>query len=215
MRSKNLFSILKLAFEALLLTSSLLTFSLFASQPADLEQQARAIAAELRCPVCQNLSVADSPSEMAQQMRSVIVEQLTEGKNPEQITAYFVSKYGDWVLLAPPRRGFSLLIWLLPFFAVTAGIVMVIFVAKRWVKRRNAREPVPVDPVLMERIRLETAAAESSEQGAVSGSPLETERAKIYGYLKDLEFDYQTGRISAEDYQDLRRRYESQAALVL
>ena len=65
----------------------------------DLEDQTRALAAELRCVVCQNLSVADSPSEMAQQMRAIVREQLQAGKTPEQVKDFFVSKYGEWVLL--------------------------------------------------------------------------------------------------------------------
>ena len=61
------------------------------AQPADFEERVRSIAAELRCVVCQNLSVADSPSELAQQMREVVRQQLREGKSPEEIKAYFVS----------------------------------------------------------------------------------------------------------------------------
>src|SRR5262245_37713066 len=76
----------------LVLAFSLLSFAVPARAAADLDEQARQIAGELRCPVCQNLSVADSPSELAQQMRAVIVLQLKEGKTPEQIKAFFVSK---------------------------------------------------------------------------------------------------------------------------
>src|SRR5437870_5940541 len=73
----------------------------------DLDDQTRAIATELRCVVCQNLSVADSPSEMAQQMRATVREQLQAGKSPEQIKDFFVSKSGEWVLLKPKPTGFS------------------------------------------------------------------------------------------------------------
>ena len=96
-----------------------------AAQQIELEDQVRAIAADLRCPVCQNLSVADSPSELAQQMRSIIEQQLKEGKSPEQVRAYFVSKYGEWILLAPKPRGFNLLLWVLPYFALVGGIWLI------------------------------------------------------------------------------------------
>ncbi len=69
--------------------------SLHAAPAPDLDDQTRAIATELRCVVCQNLSVADSPSEMAQQMRAIVREQLQAGKSPEQIKDFFVSKYGE------------------------------------------------------------------------------------------------------------------------
>src|SRR5262245_17841121 len=85
------------------------------------EQAVYEIAAQLRCVVCQNLSVADSPSEMALQMRGVIKERLAAGENPDQVIRYFVDKYGDWILLSPPRRGFSLLVWIFPFLAVLVG----------------------------------------------------------------------------------------------
>ena len=82
------------------------------------EEEVHAIATQLRCVVCQNLSVADSPSEMARQMRDLIRERLAAGDRPEQVMAYFVQRYGDWVLLAPPARGLNLLLWLAPFGAV-------------------------------------------------------------------------------------------------
>ena len=58
---------------------------LLAAEPEKFEEEVRMLASELRCVVCQNLSVADSPSEMAQQMRGIIREQLQQGKTPEQI----------------------------------------------------------------------------------------------------------------------------------
>src|SRR3972149_794906 len=80
----------------------------------DIEEQLRAIASGLRCPVCQNLSVADSTSELALEMRALIRDQLRAGKRPDEIRAYFVSKYGEWILLSPTPRGFGLLVWVLP-----------------------------------------------------------------------------------------------------
>ena len=91
----------------LLTTLGLLLVILGAGGQQDLEEQTRKIASELRCPVCQNLSAADSPSELAQEMRQFIFDQLKQGKSPEQIKGYFISKYGEWVLLAPTPKGFS------------------------------------------------------------------------------------------------------------
>ncbi|OGQ74186.1 MAG: hypothetical protein A3G40_08295 [Deltaproteobacteria bacterium RIFCSPLOWO2_12_FULL_57_22] len=188
------------------------------AQTGDLELQARSIAAELRCVVCQNLSVADSPSEVAQQMRGIIREQLQAGKTREEIKAYFVSKYGEWVLLSPSPKGFSLLVWVLPFVAVIAGILFVVFVVRRWAQKNNRAQPPKVDPALIERVQRDVATAGASdfelEEGDVP-SPLLQERTRLYANLKELEFDYQARKLSEADYRDLRSSLETQAAVVL
>jgi cytochrome c-type biogenesis protein CcmH len=126
------------------------------------EDTVREIAAQLRCVVCQNLSVADSPSEMANQMRGIIRERLQAGDTPEQVVAYFVDKYGEWILLSPRPRGFNLLVWTVPFGGIAAGLVVLFLVARRW-SRRPAERPVeePIDPAIRERIRREMAELDS------------------------------------------------------
>jgi cytochrome c-type biogenesis protein CcmH len=118
------------------------------------EQQVYAVASELRCVVCQNLSVADSPSEMATQMRAIVRERLAAGETPAEVRQYFVDRYGDWILLAPPRRGFTLLVWLAPLAAVLVGLALVAMLVRRWTDRRRPPPP-PVDPAMSERIRRE------------------------------------------------------------
>ncbi len=120
------------------------------------EETVQAVAARLRCVVCQNLSVADSPSEMANQMRGIIRERLAAGDSPDQVVAYFVDKYGEWILLSPTWRGFNLLVWTAPLVAVLAGLGVVGFLLRRWTRI----PPVPgaaasIDPVLRERVRRE------------------------------------------------------------
>lgn len=122
--------------------------------PADLDQRVYEVASQLRCVVCQNLSVADSPSELAKEMRNLVRELLQQGKSREEIEAYFVSRYGEFVLLSPPKRGFNLLVWGLPFVALLAGACGVYLVAKRWTEQRKQVLP-PVDPVYAERVRRE------------------------------------------------------------
>ena len=112
------------------------------------------IASELRCVVCQNLSVADSPSEMAAQMRTIVRERLAAGDSPEQVREYFVARYGEWILLAPRRRGFNLLVWGFPIAAVVVGLAVVAVLLRRWT-RRPAPAPARVDPIMSERIRRE------------------------------------------------------------
>ncbi|MER3406304.1 MAG: cytochrome C biogenesis protein CcmH [Chloroflexota bacterium] len=87
----------------------------------DLDERVRQIASQLQCPVCQSVSVADSPSELARQMRGVIRQKLEQGETPEQIIQYFIDRYGEGVLLNPPKRGFALGAWLAPLAILLAG----------------------------------------------------------------------------------------------
>jgi cytochrome c-type biogenesis protein CcmH len=125
------------------------------------EETVRGIAAQLRCVVCQNLSVADSPSEMANQMRGIIRERLVAGDSPEQVVAYFVEKYGEWILLSPLPRGFNLLVWVLPFAGLAGGFVAVLIMARRWARRTAGRPAADkIEPAVRERIRREMAELE-------------------------------------------------------
>jgi len=118
------------------------------------------VASQLRCVVCQSLSVADSPSETAHQMKDIIRERLTAGESPEQVRAYFVEKYGTWILLSPPRQGFNLLVWIVPFVGLGLGLVLVLIVVRRWSRRPAAPAAPPLDPAMRARIRREMAERE-------------------------------------------------------
>ena len=118
------------------------------------------VAAQLRCVVCQSLSVADSPSETAHEMKGIIRERLAAGESPEQVRAYFVEKYGTWILLSPPRQGFNLLVWVVPFVGLGLGLVLVLIVIRRWSHRPAAPAAPPLDPAMRARIRREMAERE-------------------------------------------------------
>lgn len=135
---------LPIALAALLALGGLVVLELVgpASPPTQAEQ-ARRIAAELRCPDCQALSVAESETAAAAAIRRQIVEQLAAGQSPDQIRAYFVARYGEWILLAPP----SPFAWWIPAAALVVGVG----VLACWLRR--GRAPVaPVTP-LAPRIR--------------------------------------------------------------
>lgn len=136
-----------------------------AGAPAlDVEQRVLEIASELRCVVCQNLSVADSPSDLAKEMRNLVRELVEQGKSREEILAYFVSRYGEFVLLSPPKRGFNLLVWGLPFVAILAGGIGVYLVARRWTEQGHETVPA-VDPAYADRVQQDLR-----ERGGRAGS---------------------------------------------
>jgi len=124
-------------------------------QPSDAE--VAAVASQLRCVVCQSLSVADSPSEMAAQMRGIVRERLAAGESPDQVVQYFVDKYGEWILLAPRARGFTLLVWLVPALGVAVGLAVLVLRVRGWAPRPAAVRERP-DPLMRERIRKELEA---------------------------------------------------------
>jgi cytochrome c-type biogenesis protein CcmH len=96
------------------------------------EQRAHAVAATLKCPVCHDLSAADSPAPVAQQMRAQILAEVKAGRTPDQIRAQFVVSYGEWILLDPPRRGLDLLPWLAPAVLGLCGLAVTALAVRRW-----------------------------------------------------------------------------------
>ena len=141
------------------LATLLLLAGAAAAAPVD-EKTVHDVAAQLRCVVCQSLSVADSPSETANQMRGIIRERLAAGESPAEVRAYFVEKYGEWILLAPPKSGFNLLVWVVPFVGLGLGLVLVAVVLRRWSRKIPPDAPATVDPALRERIRREMSETE-------------------------------------------------------
>ena len=113
----------------------------------DLERRTTEIAAELRCPVCQGVSVEDSPTELARQMRAVVREQLAAGRTPDQVRQYFVDKYGEWILLEPKASGFNLVVYVLPWLAMLAGLAVIVLAVRRWTRPLPAEASAEASPV--------------------------------------------------------------------
>lgn len=104
--------------------------------PREVSLHDRAVAVEttLRCPTCQGLSIADSPSPIAAGMRQQVEHQLAAGATPDQVRSYFTARYTDWILLDPPRRGVGWLVWLAPPALLLAGLLL----ARRALRHRTA-----------------------------------------------------------------------------
>jgi cytochrome c-type biogenesis protein CcmH len=132
----------------------------FAARPheATAAERIDQITAELRCPVCQGLSVKDSTSETARQMRDLVAQRVREGKTNEEIQAEFRAAYGDWIFLSPPVTSWSGLVWLVPVAVLAAGLVVVTG------RLRKTPVPSPIEPsptqvaALRERVAREEAA---------------------------------------------------------
>ena len=126
---------------------------------------------ELRCPTCVAESVGESSAAIAREMRQIIQEQLDEGRTRAEILAFFQDRYGDWILLSPPRRGVLLLVWLLPIAAVVVAGASLFVLMRRW--RAAADTVAPVDAEGLARVRAALAATdvEGTSAPAVEGTP--------------------------------------------
>jgi cytochrome c-type biogenesis protein CcmH len=113
------------------------------------------LASELRCPVCQGLSVEDSPSDTAREMRALVEQRVAQGRTDEQIRSEFRQAYGEWIFLSPPLLDPRGLVWVLPLAAILAGAALV---ATRLGRAPPATALSPDQlAVLRERARLEDA----------------------------------------------------------
>ncbi len=115
-----------------------------AADPA-LEARVLAIAAELRCLVCQNQTIADSNAELAVDLRQQVREMLTRGKSPDQIYTYMTDRYGDFVLYRPPLKGSTAALWFGPALLMVAGVATLVLILRR--RQRMAADRFEPDPV--------------------------------------------------------------------
>ena len=113
-------------------------------QDRALETRAREIGRSLRCVVCQNQSIDDSSAEVARDMRRAVRERLTAGDSDGDIFAFMVARYGDYVLLKPPFRAGTLVLWLgAPLLLLVAGGALL--VAARRSRAQPVAAPKPLD----------------------------------------------------------------------
>jgi cytochrome c-type biogenesis protein CcmH len=135
--------ILSLSFAvALLLATQALTWAVqpneILSDPA-LEARARALSAELRCLVCQNESIDESHADLARDLRLLIRERIVQGQSNAEIRDFLVSRYGDFILLNPPFKPTTWLLWLSP--------VMILLLGGWAIMQATGRRPIPPAPL--------------------------------------------------------------------
>ena len=106
-----------------------------------LDQHVHDVASQLKCLVCQGESVADSPATLSLQMRGVIRQQLQSGKSEQEVVQYFVSRYGDRILLSPPWQGLTLLTWLVPIALMIGGVLLLFVVLRSW-QSNSDKQPI-------------------------------------------------------------------------
>lgn len=107
-----------------------------------LHLRTESLASTVRCPVCQGLSVNDSPSESARNMKRQLKAMLAAGYSDDQVLSYFEQGYGEFIRLQPRAKGFNLLVWLLPGALVLVGLGLVL----RSTRGGNAPAPAPTEP---------------------------------------------------------------------
>ncbi|WBA11049.1 cytochrome c-type biogenesis protein [Salinivibrio kushneri] len=124
---------------ALWLTASLAfanAIDVYKFDSAEQEARFRALTSELRCPKCQNNSIADSNAELAQDLRQKVHQMLQQGRTDEEIRSFMVARYGNFVTYNPPVTASTLILWLAPALVLISGVGVVI------VRSRRAKQTV-------------------------------------------------------------------------
>ncbi len=115
------------------------------------EARAQELMKELRCLVCQNQSIVDSNADLAQDLRMVVRERIRAGYSDEEVLAYMTDRYGDWVLLKPPFKSKTFMLWVAPLALLLIGAVFVVL----YLGRRTSSTPPSVPLSREEEERLE------------------------------------------------------------
>jgi cytochrome c-type biogenesis protein CcmH len=138
----------KIGWVAVLLSAAvaLLFFATVSAQeatprPPVSDDQVNAIAKQMYCPVCENTPLDVCPTQACIEWRELIREMLAEGKTETEIKDYFVNRFGDRVLAAPPARGLNWLVYVIPPIAILAGVLILYSALRAW------RQPPPANPL--------------------------------------------------------------------
>ena len=138
-----------------------------------LEERAQSIDQSLICPVCPGETIDQAQVELAKQMRATVREKLAEGQSKDEILQFFVDRYGQDVLAAPPKSGFNLVAWVVPPAAVTGAGVLLVLVIRNMRKNGEMKQGVAtleegLEPYLA-RVDREIGIPEDSQQSEKRG----------------------------------------------
>ena len=115
------------------------------SAELSLEERAQALNKELMCPVCPSETIDQSQVELAKQMRTTVRERLADGESEQEIRDFFVDRYGDNVLAAPPARGFNMVVWVVGALVLPIAAASLVL-ALRVMRRRGETVSAPARP---------------------------------------------------------------------
>ncbi len=127
-----------------LLALCLATLAHAQTPDVDLDKRVMAIAAELRCLVCQNQTIADSNAALAQDLRRQVRQMLQQGKSEREVLDFMTQRYGDFVLYRPPVRGNTALLWFGPVLLMLGGLVLLWLILRR--RSRLSADQFEPDP---------------------------------------------------------------------
>ena len=114
---------------------------------SEIDIKTREISKTLRCTVCQTENIWESGAPLAQQMRAAVRERVAQGQSDEEIREYFLSRYGDYILMQPPTHGINWLIWLAPFFLLLGGGLFLYKEVRHWVRDTPPPPSEPLPPL--------------------------------------------------------------------
>ncbi|AIN16999.1 cytochrome C biogenesis family protein [Yersinia rochesterensis] len=157
----------------ILATNALAAIDTYTFSSVEQEQQYRELTEQLRCPKCQNNSIADSNATIAADMRGKVYELMQQGNSKPQIIDYMVVRYGNFVTYEPPVTPATLILWIGPAMFVLIGAIIVVLRARRRVEKEAALSP-------QEQRRLQTLLAEqkATVKKQISAQHKKTNRKK-------------------------------------
>jgi cytochrome c-type biogenesis protein CcmH len=158
-----------------------------------LEARTHEIAATLRCPACEDVSIEDSPADLARDMRRLVREQLAAGATPAQVRQYFVDRYGEWILLSPRPTGRTVALWAAPLLGVCVGGLALALALRRWTR---------------------TAPPGTDQTATSDRDTLAERREALMKAIEELERDRSEGKVTLSDFDVVTLRDRSELAAI-